>query len=65
MIGSRSSDTIAIALRPRPIVRERVMDSAGIVEPQLSLEAAPREDGLDVFRDCVDSLDLDDLEANE
>ncbi len=68
MIDSRSSDAIAIALRAAaPIyAEERVMDSAGILEsPQLSLEAGPREDGLDVFRDFVDSLDLDDLEDNE
>ncbi len=68
MIDSRSSDAIAIALRAAaPIYAEEgVMDAAGIVESaQISLEEAPREDGLDVFRDFVDSLDLDDLEDDE
>ncbi len=68
MIDSRSSDAIAVALRASaPIYAdEAVMDSAGIVEsPQLAEGATPKEDGLDVFRDFVDSLDLDGLEDEE
>jgi len=68
MIDSRSSDAIAIALRAAaPIYAdEAVMDSASIVEsPQLALDSATNEDGLDVFRDFVDSLDLDDLGDEE
>jgi len=65
MIDSRSSDAIAVALRASaPIYAEElVMDAAGIVEsPALAVGNAAREDGLDVYRDFVDSLDLDDLE---
>ncbi len=68
MIDSRSSDAIAIALRASaPIYAdELVMDSAGVVEsPALPVGSAKREDGLDVYRDFVDSLDLDDLEDEE
>ena len=65
LIDSRSSDAIALAVRASvPIYAERnVMDKAGIVvSPEIRERTAQEtEDELDVFRDFVDSLDLDGL----
>jgi len=65
MVDSRSSDAIALALRASaPIYAdESVMDAASITESLgLAIAGVSIDDGLDVFRDFVDSLDLDDLE---
>jgi bifunctional DNase/RNase len=77
-IDSRPSDAIALAVRARcPIlVEDLVMDRAGVnaddeadgedesaiaaVEP--TSERRPEEDQLGVFRDFINTLDLDDLE---
>jgi uncharacterized protein len=66
LVDSRSSDAIALALRAAaPIyAEESVMESAGITEsPNIAEEGVSSED-LNVFRDFVDTLDLDDLEDN-
>jgi bifunctional DNase/RNase len=65
-IDSRPSDAIALAVRVGvPIfVDEQVMDQAAIApEEEIGREAttAEEEERLDVFRDFVESLDLDDL----
>jgi bifunctional DNase/RNase len=67
-IDARPSDAIALAVRVgAPIfVAEQVMDQAAITpEEEISEgeQATTREEkeGLDVFRDFVESLDLDDL----
>ena len=70
-VDSRPSDAIALAVRARvPIyVMESVMDKAGIVpgeeeEEEEEAEApAPslEDDKMAIFRDFVDTLDLDDL----
>jgi|YNPNPStandDraft_1061719.scaffolds.fasta_scaffold14770_1 bifunctional DNase/RNase len=64
LIDSRPSDAIALAVRASvPIyVEESVLEKAGIVpSPEIRLGVTPDEDKLDVFRDFLDSLDLDDL----
>lgn len=64
LVDSRPSDAIALALRAQiPIYAEDgVMEKAGIVSsPEVRTEVAGKEDELDVFRDFVDTLDLDDL----
>ncbi|MCD6519940.1 MAG: bifunctional nuclease family protein [Anaerolineae bacterium] len=69
LIDSRPSDAIALAVRTAvPIfVEESVMDKAGIVSsPDIRSakeeeEQGEEEDNLDIFRDFVDTLDLDDL----
>jgi hypothetical protein len=68
-IDSRPSDAIALAVRVgAPIfVAEQVMDQASITpEKEISSEdVTPEEEAkLAVFRDFVDSLDLDDLGDN-
>ena len=65
-VDSRPSDAIALAVRVQaPIyVAEEVMDKAGILpSPDISTGSTQNEDqkGLDVFRDFVEGLDLDDL----
>jgi bifunctional DNase/RNase len=65
-IDSRPSDAIALAVRVgAPIfVAEQVMDAASITpEEEIGAdETTPEEqEGLAVFRDFVESLDLDDL----
>ncbi len=68
-IDSRPSDAIALAVRVgAPIfVAEQVMDQASIT-PEKEIgeeEVTPEEEEkLSVFRDFVDSLDLDDLGDN-
>jgi bifunctional DNase/RNase len=64
-IDSRPSDAIALAVRVQvPIfVANEVMDEAGITQEEeiLSAEAADSSDEeLDVFRDFLDTLDLED-----
>jgi bifunctional DNase/RNase len=64
-IDSRPSDAIALAVRVQvPIfVANEVMDEAGITQEEeiLSAEAAESSDEeLDVFRDFLDTLDLED-----
>jgi hypothetical protein len=62
-VDSRPSDAIALAVRASvPIYAEEdVLEKAGIVSsPEIRLSAT-EEDHLDIFRDFVDSLDLDDL----
>jgi bifunctional DNase/RNase len=64
-IDSRPSDAIALAVRLEvPIyVTQEVMDRAGIVpSAEGDEELCEDEEKLAVFRDFVDSLDLDDLE---
>jgi hypothetical protein len=66
LVDSRPSDAIALAVRIEvPIYAEEgVMDKAGIVpSPEIreGVERGKSED-LDVFRDFVDGLDLDNLE---
>ncbi len=68
LVDSRPSDAIALAVRiDVPIYAEEgVMEKAGIVpSPDIrkEIEGAAGED-LDVFRDFVDGLDLDDLEED-
>ena len=68
-IDSRPSDATALAVRARaPIfVMEPVMDRAAIVPTEDNEERVGSEDEekLAVFRDFVDSLDLDDLPGSE
>ena len=62
LVDSRPSDAIALAVRVSvPIyAEESVMDKAGIVaSPEIRATAPAQEDQLDVFRDFVDTLDLD------
>lgn len=64
LIDSRPSDAIALAVRVTvPIyAEENVLDRAGIVpSPGIRLRTADGDGELDVFRDFVDTLDLDDL----
>ncbi len=64
LVDSRPSDAIALAVRTAvPIyAEESVMEKAGIVSsPGIRGNAATIEDKLDVFRDFLDTLDLDDL----
>jgi bifunctional DNase/RNase len=70
-VDSRPSDAIALAVRAQaPIfVDESVMDKAGI-EPEEEVTAEGEEgeeDGaeLDVFKDFVETLDLDDIDDEE
>lgn len=68
-IDSRPSDAIALAVRVQaPIyVAENVMDTAGITpSPDISTGSIPNTEqkDLDVFRDFVEGLDLDDLEEH-
>jgi uncharacterized protein len=68
-IDSRPSDAIALAVRVgAPIfVDEQVMDQASITpEKEIGTEEVTpeEEEKLSVFRDFVDSLDLDDLGDN-
>ena len=64
-VDSRTSDAIAVAVRTgSPIyVDERVLDEAG-VEPDASEEGGEDEERLAVFREFVNSLDVD-LESGE
>jgi len=64
LVDSRPSDAIALAVRVSvPIyAEESVMEKAGIVSsPEIRTTTPVEEDHLDVFRDFVDTLDLDDL----
>ncbi len=70
-IDSRPSDALALAVRLRvPVyIEDTVMEKAG-VHPEEEMDgegaAAGGDDSkLDVFKDFVDSLDLDDLEGSE
>jgi len=64
-IDSRTSDAIAVAVRTgSPIyVDERVLDEAG-VEPEAGDGDGPDDEKLAVFREFVNSLDVD-LESGE
>jgi bifunctional DNase/RNase len=73
-IDSRPSDAMALAVRAQvPIyVEEQVMEKASItpedniVDQYNDLTNEPENDGnLSAFSDFVDTLDLDDLEANK
>ncbi len=59
-IDSRTSDAIAVAVRTGSTiyVDERVLDEAG-VEPDEGTSDEPSEEKLAVFRDFVNSLDVD------
>lgn len=64
LVDSRPSDAIALAVRVSvPIyAEESVMEKAGIVaSPEIRATEPAEDEKLDVFRDFVDSLDLDDL----
>ncbi|MGI6368024.1 MAG: bifunctional nuclease family protein [Anaerolineae bacterium] len=68
LIDSRPSDAVALAVRMgAPIYAEpEVLAKAGIVpSPDISTPADESLDGLDVFRDFVDTLDLGDNEPKE
>jgi bifunctional DNase/RNase len=64
-VDSRTSDAIAVAVRTGSTiyVDERVLDEAG-VEPEREEGEEPSEEKLAVFRDFVNSLDVD-LEGGE
>jgi hypothetical protein len=72
-IDSRPSDAIALAVRVGvPIfVNEEVMDIAGVrpendVETDMDAEDVPENDErLSVFKDFVETLDLDNLEDDD
>lgn len=68
-IDSRPSDAIALAVRTHvPIfVTEPVMERAAIVpaEEEQEKSTAEEDEKLSVFREFVDSLDLDDLGGKE
>ena len=69
-VDSRSSDAIAVAVRGHvPIyVDEAVMEEAGMSPDEEVQAEAPTEasdDRLSVFKDYIDSLNLDDLEDSE
>ena len=63
LVDSRPSDAIAVAVRTQvPIyAEESVMDKAGIVVSPEIRSGIGDQDQLDVFRQFVDSLDVDDL----
>jgi len=64
LVDSRPSDAIALAVRVSvPIyAEESVMEKAGIVASPEIRTTTPAEEGqLDIFRDFVDTLNLDDL----
>jgi len=64
LVDARPSDAIALAVRVSvPIyAEESVMEKAGIVaSPEIRPSTPAEQDQLDVFRDFVDTLDLDDL----
>jgi bifunctional DNase/RNase len=69
-IDSRPSDALALAVRVHvPVyVAEEIMDEASTV-PEADLESeAPSEvpdERLEVFKDFMDSLDMDDLESTD
>ena len=73
-IDSRPSDAIALAVRSKvPIyVADSVMERASIT-PEVAVdddlhegpEGAAEEEGLEIFKDFLDSLDLDDLGSEE
>ena len=61
-VDSRTSDAIAVAVRTAsPIyVDERVLDEAGVEPDQIEgVEGGPSEEKLAVFRDFINSLDVD------
>jgi uncharacterized protein len=69
-VDSRPSDAIALAVRVKApiLVEDEVMERAGVVfseegEPETASPRAAEENDerLNVFRDFVNSLDLDDL----
>ena len=68
-IDSRPSDAIALAVRVHvPVfVAEDVMEEASAL-PETALDAEPGAEGgderLEVFKDFVESLDLDDMESS-
>jgi bifunctional DNase/RNase len=69
-IDSRPSDALALAVRLRvPVyIEEVVMDKAAVLpEEEAETDGAGEagDEKLDVFKDFVDSLDLDDLEGSE
>jgi len=69
-VDSRPSDALALAVRvgAKVFINQRVMDLAGI-EPEVGMDIGDEfddqgevsDEDLDIFRDFVDSLDLDDL----
>lgn len=63
-IDSRPSDSIALAVRVRvPVfVDEGVMEQASI-RPEESQEPDEQSEDLSIFRDFVDTLDLDNLDS--
>ena len=66
LVDSRTSDAIALAIRTSvPIyAEESVVERAGIVnspEIRTNVVTEADEEGLDIFRDFIDNLDLDDL----
>lgn len=68
-IDSRPSDALALAVRLHvPVyIDEAVMDKAAVLpEEEMEAEGGAGEDTrLDVFKDFVESLDLEDLDSEE
>lgn len=68
-IDSRPSDALALAVRVHAsvFVDEGVMEKASVLpDEDVEAEAAGEgDDRLNVFKDFVDSLDLDDMESGE
>lgn len=66
-VDARPSDAIAIAVRLEvPIyVAEAVMEEAGVVpEPDITAQGGMTQENLEVFRDFLSSLDLDEPKDN-
>ncbi len=64
LVDARPSDAIALAVRTSvPIcAEESVMEKAGIVtSPEIRANAPAQDEKLDVFREFVNGLNLDDL----
>src|SRR5262249_56713388 len=73
-IDSRPSDAIALAVRVRvPVYVEDVVMEKAAITPDQEVEgdqpasegSAPSDERLSVFKDFVDTLDLDDLDDHE
>lgn len=65
-VDSRTSDAIAVAVRTGSTiyVDERVLDEAGVEPEREAIEGEPTDEKLAVFREFVNSLDVD-LEGGE
>lgn len=67
-IDSRPSDALALAVRVHvPVfIDDAIMEKAAILpDEDMEAEAGDGDDRLSVFKDFVETLDLDDLESGE